>query len=225
VGRLPGELARHLARFADVAEREHRAGDDAVAVADRCGGVLDRVLRAVARDEHGMARRLARRRVAQRRVDRVGGKRVAAFADHRQHHRQRLSDRLGERPAGQRFGYRVHVLDAPAEVARHHGVADRGERDLGALLLREQRGAAVVERGQQALDVVCHAVERGDAGAHLGRALDLDAQGMVALAEAHGGVRQADERTQRIVGDGERHAEEQREAEQDHLQQLDRLLP
>ena len=54
---------------------------------------------------------------------------------------ERAADRVGAGPAGQLLRDRVHVLDAALAVRGQDAIADRGQDDLGQLLLVEQLGS------------------------------------------------------------------------------------
>ncbi len=132
-------LALHLAQLGDVLEGEHGADGPALAVDDRRGRIAHRDRVAVARLQHPLARELDVAPLGETPRHRVEQHGVGVGVDDLEDVAQVLAVGLVDRPAGQPLGGRVHVVDHAAHVGADDAVADRGERDLGALLLLEQR--------------------------------------------------------------------------------------
>ena len=141
VGRLVGELEGHQALVRDVLEDQHGADDLAVVGADRGAGALDRVAPPVAPlegDPFGEAEALPLlEAVAEQRLDVLA---LAPLPVEVEDLRQGVADGGAALPAGELLGHRVQVFDAPLAVGRQHAVADRGEGDLGELLLGVELG-------------------------------------------------------------------------------------
>ena len=86
------------------------------------------------------------------------------------------------RPAREAFGHGIQVVDARAGVGADHRVADRLQRDLGAILLREHRLLGALALG----DVVNRAFVADDAAAavaHAARVLQRHDLRAVAAAQ------------------------------------------
>lgn len=86
----------------------------------------------------------------------VGGSLGARFGGQAQHVLVPASAGGGQRPACQRLGCGVQVLHQPRGVGGDHGVADRMQGDLQALLLLQQRFFGLVPRGHEPHTVQCH---------------------------------------------------------------------
>ena len=128
-----------LPLVAHVVEHHDRADYDAVAVLDRRGRVLDRNRGAVAAREHHVVRELydtAFGEAAQHWVlyDGAGG-----FVGQPDDVADRQSFGVAPLPSRELLRDRVQVFDVPDLVGGYDRVADRLQRNLGPLLLVEQR--------------------------------------------------------------------------------------
>ncbi len=148
-----GEPAVQFARLADIVEHEDRAGHVAAVVPDRCRGALDVDLVAVAADEQRRAYRLDRARAADGDCERVFERLAGLLVEAAEHLVDLAPGGLLELPSGQLLGHRIEVLDVALGIGGDHAVADRLQRDLGALLLPEERLFVDLLLG----DVVLHA--------------------------------------------------------------------
>ena len=88
----------------DIPERQHTSGHDAVLVADRRGAVVNRALAAVLADEQRVVRQADDHSFTQRLRRGAFDRAARALADDAEDGIERLPDRIGRPPAGQRFG-------------------------------------------------------------------------------------------------------------------------
>jgi len=146
---FPGALARKAAHGGHIAEYHHAPADLAVRVVDRGGAVVDPHLAAVPPDQvdvlpegddavlgQGLAQRV-RNRIPRRCVDQM------------QDFRDGPACGLTASPAGELFRRRVQKGDAGGGVRGDHAVANRMQRDLGALHLLEQSVRNLPQRAQR----------------------------------------------------------------------------
>src|SRR5690606_12378801 len=139
VARVVGELAVQLPLAAHVVENHHGADHAAAAILDRRGRILDRDRAPVAMLQHDVRREVHGPSFGEtsehRRLDDRTGLLVHELDDLL----HALALRLAPIPAGELLRDRVQILDPAARIGREHGIADRLQRDLRALLLAEQR--------------------------------------------------------------------------------------
>jgi hypothetical protein len=88
--------------------------------------------------------------VAQGARRRVLDRRAARLADDVEHPVERLAHGVGARPAGERLGDRVQVLDPAGDVGGDDAIADARERGPQPLALRRDRRLGAVARGEVA---------------------------------------------------------------------------
>ncbi len=133
------QAAVQFARFADVVEDQHAAGDIAFAIANRRGGAFDIQLVAVAADEqcraHGLDRAAATYRYGQGVLEGFAG----LFVETAEYFIDGTAARIVDLPAGQLLGDRIDVFDVALGIGRDDAVADRAQGNLRALFLTEQR--------------------------------------------------------------------------------------
>ena len=139
VAREIDHLALHAAELGDVLEHEDAAGGPPLAVLDGGDGVADGELPAVAPHQHGVAGVLDDPPLGEAALDGVGQRLARRLVDDAEDPRHRLAAGLGDAPAGEPLGHRVEVVDDAGGVGADDAVADRGEGDLGELLLLGER--------------------------------------------------------------------------------------
>ena len=110
-----------------------------VAVVDRRDRVLDRDLGPVPPDEEAVRRKVDGPVPADRHLRRIRDDLAARGVQDPEDVGHRAADGLVARPAGHVLRRQVQERDVAGDVGADHGVADAVERDLGALLLDEQR--------------------------------------------------------------------------------------
>ncbi len=137
---LMAELALQLGALADVAQHDDRAGHPTEAVADGRGAVLDRHGVATAAEDLQLRLPEGRHRVGHERIRGPGQRQFGARLDQPHHLADVAADDLAPVDAQQLHRLGVRELDHALRVRRQHRVGNRGERDLRALLLVDQRG-------------------------------------------------------------------------------------
>ena len=139
VRRAVTHLLAQATLFGHVVEHQHGAVMMAAGVEDRRRRVLDAVLAAVPRRQHGPMREPRHLALAQAQRDGVHDRFARLLVDDHEHLQQRPADRLGLEPSGQPLGDGVEPQDAPVVVGRDDGVADRLQRHLQHLAAVAQR--------------------------------------------------------------------------------------
>ncbi len=147
---LVAQLARQVQRHRDVVEHQHRADQEAVAAADRRGGVQHRDALAVAALQQRVLAPRRRRLALQHLAHRIRQRLAAGLVQQAVDGGDRLPARLVRRPAGQARGHRVQVLDQPGLVGGDDAVADRGQRHLRQVALALQLQLDVLAVGDVA---------------------------------------------------------------------------
>ena len=187
VARLVVQRAVQPALLADVVKHHHGADEIARPVADRRRRILDGDLPALAAHLHDVLREPEHPAFAQAAHDRILPRLVRALLDHGEDRLDQLPFGLAPFPAGEAFRDRIHVVDAAERVGGDHRIADRLERDLGALLRLEHAGFCLLARG----DVGDRALEARDAAllvAHHAAVVDHHEHGAVLAAQDGLGV-------------------------------------
>ena len=189
-----------LARDDDVAEHDHGAEDVAVAVVNRRRRMLDGGFLAVAADQDVVALEADLAVVLDRQLRRILRVLAGQAVGDVEHFGQRPREGFGARPAGQRFRFGIEIGDVALGIGGHHRVADRVQRDFGALALDEHLllEAAALEHHRNQLPeragvdligddkVVGAAIDRAPGQRLVGRARqDHDRRGRGRRAEAH----------------------------------------
>jgi len=136
--RQVGHAQRQGASRAHVVEHDHRADHSSMPVMHGGGSVFDCGLAPIAADQQAVLAYagvgVASHRQCQRITNGLAGVRV----DDLHHFLQRPAGRLRRRPAGHALGDRIHVGDPAGQIGAEHGVPDRVEHDLRALLCPAQ---------------------------------------------------------------------------------------
>ena len=125
-----GAVAQRLLRgifLGDVAEHQHGADHDAVAVANGRATVGDVTLDAIAGDQYGVVGQPLNRAMLQCGHDRNGGGLAGFFVDDVKHLGHRPAAGLRLRPAGKLFGHGIQARHARMGVGGQHGIADGAE--------------------------------------------------------------------------------------------------
>jgi hypothetical protein len=119
-------------------EHQHHPHDVARTVANRRGGFIDRNLGAIAPQQQYIRRNLDAGSRAQHDLDRIGQSLARRLLEGLAHDIQGLPAGLERAPTRQRLGDRIEVVDQAVDVRGDHGIADRLERHLRALLFGKQ---------------------------------------------------------------------------------------
>ena len=127
-------------RLGRIAEHEHEAAGRPVAAANGVHLRLDGALGTVAGDEHH-----AGRRVRLSAFERDGGRLARLLVERAENACERLADRFGCRPSGQRRGAVVGKSDIALGVGGDDGIRDRLQRDLEPIALRRKLRARPLE--------------------------------------------------------------------------------
>src|SRR5580700_7487679 len=76
---------------------------------------------------------------SKRAQQRIFNRLAADFINQIQHRRDRAAASLRDAPSGEALGDGIEIIDLPVRIGADHGIADRSEGHLRALLLREHR--------------------------------------------------------------------------------------
>ena len=132
------------------------------------------------------------RAVAQAALEEVLGLIARTLVDDLEHIVERLAVGLVSFPAGQLLGNRVQIVDAPGGVGRDDRIADRAQRDLGALFLLEHLSLRTLrfgDVGERALEPTAdagHALNQARVLAHRDDAPISPAQLVLGIAQLTG---------------------------------------
>ena len=137
--RLIGERACQAPLPRHVVEDGHGADYRAAAVADRRRRFLNRDFLRTPSDEHRVIHRACRVAAPERPQERIFNGLAGHLIDQIQHICDRPPTRLRNGPPREGLGGGVEIVDAAVRVGADDRIADRGERHLRALLLREYR--------------------------------------------------------------------------------------
>ena len=132
LGVFPGRLDEPLAlpTFGDIAKDEDDAHDLASVIVDGGGTVVDGSLAAIPGDEEGMVAESDGKPSLDDDPDRLFDRLSGRLVDDVKDLLDLLSGRLGERPAGERLGDGIEVVDAAVGVGGDDAIADGSEGDL-----------------------------------------------------------------------------------------------
>jgi hypothetical protein len=137
--RLVGQRAFQAPLLRHVAEHDHGTDGHALAIADRGRGFLDGELFAAPVHEHVVVGRHRSLAPGEHAIEHVCDGFARGFVDELQDIADRAAARLVDRPASETFGDGIQVIDVCGRVRGDHRVADRLQRDSGAILFREDR--------------------------------------------------------------------------------------
>ena len=132
-------LQGHRPRLAHVLEHDHRADHLPAPVVDRGGGVFDGRLEPVAPDEEAVGGQADDSVELNGLVHRVPRGFARRGVNDVEYLGERPAQRLLTRPARHAFGHGVEIRHVARDIGAEHGVADRVEGHLSALLFEEQR--------------------------------------------------------------------------------------
>ena len=122
----------------DVVKHQRHAAHRAVGPANNRAVGFDRRVRAIARHRHAAHRDLGFAVEVDERLNRVAAHLLARLVLAAEHVPQAVAPRVGERPAGDLLGHRVHSRHAAVGVGGDEAGTDAGQGDREALLAVEQ---------------------------------------------------------------------------------------